>query len=66
MDNREMDYIIAIAEEGSISKAAERLFMAQSTLSQFLGNLERKLGSKLFVRTSTGVRPTEAGRVRIP
>ena len=65
MDNREMDYIIAIAEEGSISKAAERLFMAQSTLSQFLGNLERKLGSKLFVRTSMGVRPTEAGRLMI-
>ena len=65
MDNREMDYIIAISEEGSISKASERLFMAQSTLSQFLGNLERKLDSKLFVRTSTGVRPTEAGKLMI-
>ena len=60
-----MNYIIAIAEEGSISKASERLFMAQSTLSQFLGNLERKLDSKLFVRTSTGVRPTEAGKLMI-
>ena len=65
MEIREMNYIIAIAEEGSISKASERLFMAQSTLSQFLGNLERKLDSKLFVRTSTGVRPTEAGKLMI-
>ncbi len=63
MDIRELDYIIAIAEEGSISKAAERLFMAQSSLSQFLSGLEHELDSRLFVRTSSGVRPTEAGRL---
>ena len=60
-----MNYIIAIAEEGSISKAAERLFMAQSSLSQYLAALEHELGSRLFVRTSTGVRPTESGRLMI-
>ena len=65
MDLREMNYIIAIAEEGSISRAAERLFMAQSSLSQSLSGLEHEIGSKLFVRTSTGVRPTEAGRLMI-
>lgn len=65
MEIREMNYIVAIAEEGSISKAAERLFMAQSGLSQFLGRLEAEVGAKLFVRTSTGVRPTEAGRLMI-
>ena len=65
MGIREMNYIIAIAEEGSISKAAERLFMAQSSLSQYLSSLEHEVGSKLFVRTSTGVRPTESGRLMI-
>ena len=65
MEIREMNYITAIAEEGSISKAAERLFMAQSSLSQFLSRLEHELNAKLFVRTSTGVRPTEAGRLMI-
>lgn len=65
MEIREMNYIVAIAEEGSISKAAERLFIAQSGLSQFLGRLESEVGAKLFVRTSTGVRPTEAGRLMI-
>ncbi len=65
MEVKELNYIIAIAEEKSISKAAERLFMAQSSLSQFLINLEAEIHSKLFVRTSTGVRPTEAGRLMI-
>ena len=35
MDTRTLSYIIAIAEEKSISKAAERLYMAQSSLSQW-------------------------------
>ena len=65
MGIREMNYIIAIAEEGSISKAAERLFMAQSSLSQYLASIEHEVNSKLFVRTSTGVRPTESGRLMI-
>ena len=65
MELKELNYIIAIAEEKSISKASERLFMAQSSLSQFLINLEAEIHSKLFVRTSMGVRPTEAGRLMI-
>lgn len=65
MEVKELNYLIAIAEEKSISKAAERLFMAQSSLSQFLSILEHEIGSRLFVRTSTGVRPTEAGRFMI-
>lgn len=65
MEVKEMNYIVAISEEGSISKAAERLFMAQSGLSQFLMRLETEINAKLFVRTSTGVRPTEAGRLMI-
>ena len=44
MEMKELDYFIAIAEEKSISKAAERLFMAQSSLSQFLGILENNVG----------------------
>lgn len=63
MEIREWNYLIAIAEEKSISKAAERLFMAQSSLSQFLSVMESELGCRLFVRTSTGVRPTEEGRL---
>ena len=52
MEIKELNYLIAIAEEKSISKAADRLYMAQSSLSQFLQTLESSLDSKLFVRTS--------------
>ena len=62
---KELEYIIAIAEEGSISRAADRLFMAQSSLSEFLKQYEAELGSRLFVRTSSGVRPTDSGRLLV-
>ena len=65
MEIKELNYLIAIAEEKSISKAAERLYMAQSSLSQFLQTLESSLDSKLFVRTSRGVRLTEAGTIML-
>lgn len=65
MDMKEMRYIVTIAEEGSISGAAEKLYMAQSSLSQFLQQYEAELGTKLFRRISTGVRPTDSGRVVI-
>ena len=65
MEVKELNYLIAIAEEKSISRAAERLFMAQSSLSQFLKGLESELGNQLFFRTSTGVRPTESGRIMV-
>lgn len=61
MDMKEFTYLIALAEEGSISKAAERLYMAQSSLSQFLQQFESELGTKLFVRTSKGIHPTYSG-----
>ena len=63
MDLKELEYVVAIADEGGISRAAERLYMAQSSLSQFLARYETELGTKLFVRTGTGVRPTGAGEV---
>ena len=65
MEIKELNYLIAIAEEKSISKAADRLYMAQSSLSQFLQTMESNLDSRLFVRTSRGVRPTEAGMIML-
>lgn len=62
MDIRDLHYVIAIAEEQSISKAAERLYMAQSSLSQFLTTLETNLEYPLFVRKARGVRLTEEGK----
>ena len=61
MELKELEYIVAVAEEGSISRAAEKLYLAQSSLSQYLSRYEAELGVKLFRRTAGGVRTTAAG-----
>lgn len=48
---KELTYILAIAREGSISRAAEKLYMSQPNLSQFLKNFEASIGTVLFYRT---------------
>ena len=61
MELRELSAFVAVVEEGGMSAASRRLHVSQSALSQTVGALERELGVKLLERTSTGVRPTEAG-----
>ncbi|MBR6119337.1 MAG: LysR family transcriptional regulator [Oscillospiraceae bacterium] len=63
MDLKELEYVVAIADAGGISRAAEKLFMAQSSLSQFLARYEAELGARLFTRTGGGVRLTGAGEL---
>ena len=65
MDLKDLNYIVTIADEGSISQAAEKLFMAQSSLSQALRVYETELGTPIFMRTTRGVRPTAAGQAFI-
>ena len=50
MELRVLRYFITIAEEGSISKAAEKLTITQLTLSRQLKDLEQELGELLFIR----------------
>ncbi len=50
MELRVLRYFITIAEEGSISKAAEKLMITQPTLSRQLKDLEQELGEPLFIR----------------
>jgi DNA-binding transcriptional LysR family regulator len=52
MDIRQLKYFVAIAEEGSITKAADRLFLAQPPLSRQLKLMENELGVTLFNRTN--------------
>ncbi len=53
---------ITAVDEGSISKAAARLHMAQSAVSRGLAELERQVKQPLLERSAEGVRPTAAGR----
>ena len=45
MDLKELNYVVTVANEGSISRAAEKLFMSQSSLSQAIRVLEQDLGT---------------------
>ena len=63
MELKQLEYIVAISNEQSISKAAEKLFMTQSALNQQLLRLERELGLPLFNRIRHSMIPTYAGRI---
>ncbi|WP_428957040.1 LysR family transcriptional regulator [Streptomyces sp. cg35] len=62
MSLRQFEYALAVAEEGSVTAAAERLRVAQPSVSQQIRGLERELGVELFARTPTGLVPTVVGR----
>ncbi|MDP9606854.1 UNVERIFIED_ORG: DNA-binding transcriptional LysR family regulator [Variovorax paradoxus] len=61
MDTRQMRCVIAIAEAGSLTKAAERMGLAQPALTQTLNRLEQELGTRLFTRSRRGATLTDAG-----
>lgn len=60
MDLRQLRTVMHVVELGSLSKAAERLHVAQPALSRQVRQLERELGVALFERHGRGMRPTDA------
>lgn len=63
MEFKDLLYILTIAKYGKVSTAASELFIAQSSLSQFLKNYENSLGFPLFIRTNRGLFLTEEGKL---
>ena len=61
MDLHLLENIVCIADEKSITRAAEKRFVTQSALNQQLQKLEEELGTPLFVRSRGNWQPTEAG-----
>jgi DNA-binding transcriptional LysR family regulator len=60
---RHLRYLVAVAEAGTFTQAAERMFIAQPTLSQQVRRLEQMVGTPLLSRRRDGLRLTAAGRV---
>lgn len=63
MEFRQFHYIRTIAREGSMSRAAQKLFVSQPSLSQLVASVEKKLGAPLFDRSTNPLQPTEIGKL---
>ncbi len=65
MDEKRLRYFLAVVEDGSVTRAASRLHVAQPSLSQTLRALEGELGVELFHRVGRGLRLSAAGHALI-
>ena len=65
MNTKQLKYVLVLAQEGSFSKAADRLNISQPSLSQYIKKMETELGISLFDRSGGWVRLTDAGKVCI-
>ncbi|KAF4410763.1 MULTISPECIES: LysR family transcriptional regulator [Streptomyces] len=69
IDTRLLRYFAAVAEQGNLTGAAERLYVSQPALTKQIKQLETRVGTALFVRSRNGMALTEAGRAlaeRVP
>lgn len=65
MTLNKFEYVLALAEEKSLTKAAKRLYISQPGLTAYINKLEQYLGIKLFDRSVSPIQVTEAGMIYI-
>ena len=61
MEFRQLHYLLTVAEEKNVTRAAEKLFISQSALSHYIKNVEEELGTQLFDRSTNPISLTYAG-----
>lgn len=66
MNTRQIEAFLAVVEEGSFSKAAQRLYTSPTALTQQLNSLEREVGAPLLARNHRGASLTEVGAAFLP
>jgi DNA-binding transcriptional LysR family regulator len=66
MDLKQLEYFVAVAEEGQFTRAANRVLVAQPAVSAQIRSLERELGERLFHRDRRAVTLTAAGEALLP
>lgn len=62
---REMEYLLAVASEGNITRAAQKVYVTQPSLTQTIQKMEQYYETKLFIRGKKHMNPTRAGKVLI-
>jgi DNA-binding transcriptional LysR family regulator len=65
LDLQKLRHVIALSEHGSFVRAAAALHISQPALSRSIQTLEARFGSELFLRTNSGVVPTDLGRIYV-
>ncbi|ADW70203.1 LysR family transcriptional regulator [Granulicella tundricola] len=60
---RHLKYIVAVAETGNFTRAAQRLYVSQPALSKQIKDIEEEIGFQIFLRTPDGVFPTPVGQM---
>src|SRR3982074_1764810 len=63
VNSRRLTHLIALAEEGSFARAAQRVHLSQPALSRSIQTLEEEIGLRLFDRAARGVAITSAGKL---
>jgi DNA-binding transcriptional LysR family regulator len=66
MELRQLEYLVAVVDDGGFTRAAQRLHVAQPGVSAQIRRLEAELGQELLDRSTRGVRPTAAGEAVLP
>ena len=65
MDVREMRYVVALADTGTLTRAGQKLYVSRQIMGKTINQVEGRLGIKLFERNGRSVVPTDRGKALV-